>query len=54
MCIRDSYRTIPIILLSGAFSLQDLKIKLPYDFDLLLLKPFNPGELKANIKSLLD
>lgn len=48
------YRTIPIILLSGAFSLQDLKIKLPYDFDLLLLKPFNPGELKANIKSLLD
>ncbi|WP_199121508.1 response regulator [Pedobacter sp. ASV28] len=48
------YRDIPIILLSAAYSLEDLAEKLPYDFDLLVPKPFNPGSLKENIKNLLN
>ena len=48
------YREIPIILLSGAYSLDDLVAKLPYNFDLLVPKPFNPASLKENIKALLD
>ena len=47
------YREIPIILLSAAYSLEELTEKLPYNFDLLVAKPFNPGKLKENIKSLL-
>ena len=47
------YREIPIILLSAAYSLEDLKTKLPYNFDLLVQKPFNPGKLKESIKSLI-
>lgn len=47
------YREIPIILLSAAYSLEDLAAKLPYSFDLLVPKPFNPGTLKENIQSLL-
>ena len=45
------YREIPIILLTGAYSLEDLKTKLPYNYDLLVQKPFNPGKLKESIKS---
>ena len=45
------YREIPIILLTGSYSLEDLKTKLPYNFDLLVQKPFNPGKLKESIKS---
>lgn len=47
------YRDIPIILLSAAYSLEDLKVKLPYHFDLLVPKPFNPGKLKESIKSFI-
>lgn len=48
------YRKIPIILLSAAYSLEELAKQLPYDFDLLVPKPFNPDKLKENIKSLLN
>lgn len=48
------YREIPIILLSAAYSLEELAKKLPYHFDLLVPKPFNPGKLKENIQSLLN
>lgn len=48
------YREIPIILLSAAYSSDDLAEKLPYDFDLLVSKPFNPAGLKKNIKDLLN
>ena len=48
------YREIPIILLSAAYSVEDLAQKLPYNFDALVSKPFNPGKLKDNIQSLLN
>lgn len=48
------YREIPIILLSAAYSLEDLVQKLPYSFDLLMPKPFNPTKLKETIKNLLS
>lgn len=48
------YRDIPIILLSAAYSLDDLASRLPYNFDLLVPKPFNPGQLKEHIQSLLN
>lgn len=47
------YREIPIILLSAAYSSHDLAEKLPYNFDLLVPKPFNPSKLKESIQSLL-
>ncbi|RZJ80908.1 MAG: response regulator [Flavobacterium sp.] len=47
------YRDIPVILLSGSYSPEELKTKLPYSFDLLVNKPFNPGKLKESIKSFL-
>lgn len=48
------YREIPIILLSAAYSLEELGSKLPYHFDILLAKPFNPTDLKSNIEKLLN
>ena len=48
------YREIPIILLSAAYSLEDLATKLPYHFDLLVSKPFNPTSLKKSIQQLLN
>ncbi|WP_410221979.1 response regulator [Pedobacter sp.] len=48
------YRNIPVILLSAAYSLEDLAAKLPYNFNLLIPKPFNPSKLQEHIKSLLD
>ena len=48
------YREIPIILLSAAYSSDDLAEKLPYNFDLLVPKPFNPSKLKESIQSLLN
>eukprot|EP01136_Pigoraptor_vietnamica_P013728 Opistho-1_new@55085 len=48
------YREIPIILLSAAYTLEDLKTKLPYHFDLLIEKPFNPSKLKETIKSFIS
>lgn len=48
------YRDIPIILLSAAYSLDDLVQKLPYNFDLLMPKPFNPTKLKETIQNLLS
>ncbi|WP_461789271.1 response regulator [Pedobacter sp.] len=47
------YRDIPIILLSAAYSLEDLVEKLPYHFNLLMPKPFNPNKLKESIQHLL-
>ncbi|WP_113660618.1 response regulator [Pedobacter nanyangensis] len=48
------YRDIPIILLSAAYSLEDLAEKLPYSFNLLMPKPFNPSKLKESIQNLLN
>jgi CheY-like chemotaxis protein len=48
------YRNIPIILLSAAYTLEDLAQQLPYHYDLLVAKPFNPTNLKKDIKALLE
>ncbi|MCJ0741614.1 response regulator [Pedobacter montanisoli] len=48
------YRNIPVILLSAAYSAEDLAAKLTYKFNLLIPKPFNPSKLQEHIKSLLD
>lgn len=48
------YRNIPIILLSAAYSLEELTDKLPYTYDLLMPKPFNPDHLKEQIIRLLN
>lgn len=48
------YRDIPIIILSSAYSYEELAAKLSYSYDLLVPKPFNPASLKENIKSLLQ
>lgn len=48
------YRNIPIILLSAAYSLEDLAEKLPYSFNMLMPKPFNPDRLKESIQNLLN
>lgn len=48
------YRDIPIILLSAAYSLEDLAEKLPYSFNMLMPKPFNPTKLKESIQNLLN
>lgn len=48
------YRDVPIILLSAAYSLEDLAEKLPYSFNLLMPKPFNPSKLKESIQNLLN
>lgn len=48
------YRNIPIILLSSAYSLEELAEKLPYSFNMLMPKPFNPDKLKKSIQNLLN
>jgi len=48
------YRNIPIILLSAAYSLEELSEKLPYSFNMLMPKPFNPDRLKESIQNLLN
>lgn len=47
------YREIPIILLTGSYSFEDLKAKNTHNCNLLVQKPFNPGKLKESIKSLI-
>lgn len=48
------YREIPVIVLSGSESLENIKAKIPYDISGLMSKPFNPGLLKEKIKTLLN
>jgi CheY-like chemotaxis protein len=48
------YREIPVIVLSGSESLENIKARIPYDINGLMAKPFNPGLLKEKIKTLLN
>lgn len=48
------FRDIPIIILSSAYSLEELSAKLTYSFNLLMPKPFNPASLIKNVKALLQ
>ncbi|WP_026903393.1 response regulator [Pedobacter glucosidilyticus] len=48
------YRDIPLIVLSGSESIENIKTKIPYEISGLMAKPFNPGILKEKIKTLLN
>lgn len=48
------YRDIPIIVLSGTNSLDNINSRIPYNINGLISKPFNPDVLKERIKTLLS
>ncbi len=48
------YRDIPIIVLSGSDSLDNINARVPYNINGLVAKPFNPDQLKERIKTLLN
>jgi CheY-like chemotaxis protein len=48
------FRNIPVIVLSGSESLENIKTKIPYEIEGLMAKPFNPSILKDKIKIILN
>lgn len=48
------FRNVPVIVLSGSETLENIKIKIPYEINGLMAKPFNPGILKDKIKFILN
>jgi CheY-like chemotaxis protein len=48
------FRDVPVIVLSGSESLENIKTKIPYNIDGLMAKPFNPTVLKDKIKIILN
>lgn len=48
------FREVPVIVLSGSESLENIKSKIPYEINGLMSKPFNPGILKDKIKFILN
>ena len=48
------FRNVPVIVLSGSETLENIKIKIPYEINGLMSKPFNPGILKDKIKFILN
>ncbi|MBK0384006.1 response regulator [Pedobacter sp. SD-b] len=48
------FRDIPLIVLSGSESLENIKTKIPYPINALMSKPFNPSILKDKIKIILN
>jgi CheY-like chemotaxis protein len=48
------FRNIPVIVLSGSDSLENLRAKIPYQISGIVTKPFNPTILKETIRSLLN
>jgi len=48
------FRNVPVIMLSGSETLENIKIKIPYEINGLMSKPFNPGILKDKIKFILN
>jgi len=48
------FRDIPVIVLSGSESLENIKTKIPYKIEALMGKPFNPSILKDKIKIILN
>jgi CheY-like chemotaxis protein len=48
------FRDIPLIVLSGSESLENIKTKIPYPINGLMSKPFNPSILKDKIKIILN
>jgi DNA-binding response OmpR family regulator len=45
---------VPVIVLSGSDSLENIKTRIPYPINELMSKPFNPGILKDKIKIILN
>ena len=48
------FRYIPVIVLSGSDTPENIQAKIPYILNGILLKPFNPTYLKEVIKTLLN
>jgi CheY-like chemotaxis protein len=48
------FRDVPVIVLSGSDSLENIKTRIPYPINELMSKPFNPGILKDKIKIILN
>ncbi len=48
------YRNIPIIVLSGSDSRENIKLRVSHQINALMTKPFNPGVLKETIQTLLN
>ncbi|TKB97883.1 response regulator [Pedobacter cryophilus] len=48
------FRDVPVIVLSGSDSLENIKTRIPYPINELMSKPFNPGILKEKIKIILN
>ena len=48
------FRNVPVIVLSGSETLENIKIKIPYEINGLMSKPFNPCILKDKIKFILN
>lgn len=48
------FRDVPVIVLSGSESLENIKTKIPFEINGLMSKPFNPGILKDKIKFILN
>lgn len=48
------FREVPVIVLSGSDSLENIKTRIPYPINDLLSKPFNPSILKDKIKIILN
>jgi len=48
------FRNIPVIVLSGSDTPENIQAKIPYILNGIMLKPFNPIYLKEVIKTLLN
>lgn len=48
------YRNVPLIVLSGSDTLENIHNRIPYPINGLMSKPFNPSILKEKIKTLLN
>lgn len=48
------FRNIPVIVLSGSDTPENIQAKIPYILNGIMLKPFNPTYLKEVIKTLLN
>ncbi|MBU1372125.1 MAG: response regulator [Bacteroidetes bacterium] len=48
------FRDIPVIMLSGSETLENIKNRIPYPISGLMSKPFNPSILKDKIKIILN
>jgi CheY-like chemotaxis protein len=48
------FRNIPVIVLSGSDTPENIQAKIPYILNGIMLKPFNPTYLKEVIKTVLN